>query len=52
MHNNNLEIRISGSSCHPQLVLRKMLSPILGVLFLSLVVTFCMLCLININFVT
>ena len=48
MHNNNLEIRISGSSCRPQLVLRKMLSPILGVLFLSLVVTFCMLCLINI----
>ena len=47
MHNNNLEIRISGSSCRPQLVLRKMLSPILGVLFLSLVVTFCMLCLIN-----
>ena len=48
MRINNLEIRIAGSSCRPQLVSRKMLRPILGVLFLSLVVTFCMLCLINI----
>ena len=48
MRNNNLEIRIVGSSCHPQLASRKMLRPILVVLFLSLVVTFCMLCLINI----
>ena len=31
MRNDNLEIRIAGSSCRPQVVLRKMLSPILGV---------------------
>ena len=48
IRNNNLEIRIAGSSCRPQLVSRKMLRPIFGDLFLSLVVTFCMLCLINI----
>ena len=48
MRINNLKIRDVGSSCRTQLVSRKMLRPILGVLFLSLVVTFCVLCLINI----
>ena len=47
MRINNLKIRDVGSSCRTQLVSRKMLRPILGVLFLSLVVTFCVLCLIN-----
>ena len=48
MRINNLKIGDVGSSCRTQLVSRKMLRPILGVLFLSLVVTFCVLCLINI----